>query len=106
MVSPLLTRFYVDWYAWALAGAPQHDIFQPNVGLCSNLAVWLAWHGILRKAYHTCDVKDEQDRLFRRLYGTDGHPFGEASYEIASLSDAMHLDRRRLDFVFFMIGGE
>lgn len=101
--SPALLAFYVDWLAWAEAGAPENFPNNPfdfsrGIGLCTNAFYHARISGV-EKPY---EVEEELKRQFRSpgKYGVRVYyPFGEASYNKNSSNGAMHLCPKRLDWV-------
>lgn len=112
--SVLLTRFYVDYYAWVRSGA--HDQrpktpFSRSVGLCSNLTYWMKFYGFVdwfvgensNERTPRALVAIEQDALFMECFKNDAYPFGKEDYDIAFIRDTQHLNTRRIEWVFSRI---
>lgn len=97
--SPALLAFYIDWLAWAEAGAPDDSAcFTPGIGLCNNAWYHAQLHG--REKPH--EVEEELHKQFRaagrygeRMY----YPFGQADYLKRSDNDSLHLCPKRLAWV-------
>lgn len=98
-MSPELQQFLREWLNWAEAGVPDHDVFLPNYGLCTNSDHW----GVT----HHCHIRDElQNALADEFNGDDCYPFGGGPYlyERESIDETHHLNPTRLAWVRGKLG--
>ena len=70
-IDRALRTFLTDWLAWAEAGAPDHPVFFPEAGLCSNARWWGEEHGI------------GMNLAFMDIFGDEDYPFGVDAYNSA-----------------------
>lgn len=99
----LVEQFLHEWLTWAMEGASDSR-FSRGMGLCNNLCLWLVDnHGIEQPGYSKAYAH------LKQMFDHDGlhmeYPFGEESFNLASRSETMHLDPRRLAWVRSKVNG-
>lgn len=96
-MSDTLKAFYVAYWEWVKAGAPDGNPFARFDGLCGNLARFLR---LFRCNYELKrDVREELSRQFSKAGLDKTFPFGERSYFMRRDRDSQHLHKPRIDWV-------
>jgi len=88
-IDRALHAFLTDWLTWAEAGAPDHPVFFPEAGLCSNARWWGEEHGI----------GIDMDLAFMDIFGGESYQFGCKAFYERSRNRTQHLDPNRLAWV-------
>lgn len=70
-MSELMREFLTAWLEWAEAGAPSHDTFRAEYGLCGNSN---SFDG------DTYCLEYELAAMFKADGLDGGYPFGESAY--------------------------
>lgn len=93
MQSSKLTQFYRAYQAWLDAGAPQHQPFYREVGLCENLGKYLH--------YSEPDILDEMLEQFRKRLKKIKYPFNKngEDYMAEACGLKSYLNKKRLEWV-------
>lgn len=60
----IILNFLKTYKAWAEEGAPKHEYFEVNVGLCTNLGKY-AQHMRITDEVTLWDISDELSTMFR-----------------------------------------
>jgi len=102
-MSALLREFLAAWLEWVESGAPESDVFERFVGLCSNLRWYMRNEG-------ASGFDDESEvASLRDIFKSEGldedYPFGgpDVYYEEA-YDDTSHLNEQRLAWVRSKVG--
>lgn len=94
-MSQKLQQFYKEILEWVNSGAPKHPLFREDVGLCTNLRVWLSDQGLLGSG----TTISAQEIIFRNLYGSASYPFGKADYDRDARNGNHYKNEKRLSFL-------
>lgn len=83
--NPVLYLFYVELWAWIVAGCSKHPCFQKEAALCGQLDNWIdhnfSWVDNYALLNTLGAVSHTQSSLFERDYGECGFPFNAYSNE-------------------------
>lgn len=94
-MSDNLKKFYRAYKAWLDKGAPDHEPFSRDDGLCENLWIWC----LQNESVTRNELLHEMYRQFRLAGRSITFPFGENRYRIDRLHDTQHLNPYRIKWV-------
>lgn len=94
--SELLTQFYEDYLAWAIAGGHYDKRFTCRAGLCWNLHLWAD-----EPAEVFNDLSHELQDQLAKVYGENDYPFNDRGmhYSLEADERSAHQNERRIAWV-------